>query len=103
MSKPRSRNGGPSGSRVFRSAGDIEDRDEAGGFGEVEGLGEGTKLDSRDLQVDPMLDRVDLDTRQRKRPPGQGRQLLRQPEAEIAIPQSQQSDQALPGARRILT
>src|SRR5882724_5681992 len=42
-------------------AGDIEHRDEAAGFSEVEGLGESAKLNARDLQIDPMLDRIDLD------------------------------------------
>jgi hypothetical protein len=84
-------------------AGHIQHRDEAAGFGEIEGLGQSAQFNAGDLQIDPMFDRVNFDAWQRKRPPRQSRQLLRQPEAEIAVPQSQQSDQALPGARCILS
>src|SRR5882672_3540451 len=97
MSKPRSRNGGVSGSRVFRSMpamssivtkrlASVRLRDYASA-----------------LQVDPVRDGVHFDPRQRQRPARQNRQLLRQPDVDISVPKSEQPDQAFPGARRILT
>ena len=36
---------------------------EAAGLGQIEGLGESAQFDAGDLQIDPMLDRIDLDAR----------------------------------------
>src|SRR6266851_2566046 len=89
--------------RLPVDAGNVEQRDEACCLGEIERLRKRCKFHAGDLKIDPMSDRVNLDSGQRQWTVRQGRQLLRQPEAEIAVPQSEQSDQSLPGACRILS
>ncbi|MEY9514634.1 hypothetical protein ABIF16_005365 [Bradyrhizobium elkanii] len=88
--------------RPLVDAGDVEQRDEARRLGEIERLGERDDFHPCNLQIDAVTDRGDLDRRLLQRLLRQRRQPVRNPEAEIAVPQAEQARQPLARTRRIL-